>query len=181
MRNVLQFGIVLNNCTIMWWDIILAVFAVGCLFIGLIGAVLPLPGPPLSFVGFLILHTTRFAEFSSTLLWGLGIVTLLVTLLDYFIPIWGLKKFGGSKAGVWGSTIGLLVGMFLGPFGIFLGAFFGGLAGELLAGQDSRTATRAAAGSFAGFLLGVGLKVGLCGMMLWYSGAALIQYLQSGS
>ena len=33
---------------------------------------------------------------------------------------------GGSKAGVWGSTIGLVAGLFLGPWGIVLGPFVWG-------------------------------------------------------
>ncbi|MEZ4941291.1 MAG: DUF456 domain-containing protein [Saprospiraceae bacterium] len=164
----------------MWLDILLTIIAGLCLLIGLIGAVLPMPGPPLSFAGFLLLHSTRFADFPGSLLWGLGLATLAVTLLDYYVPVWGLKKFGGTRAGVWGSTLGLLVGMFLGPAGIFIGAFGGGLLGELLAGQDSRTATRAALGSFVGFLLGIGLKLALCGVMLWYAGAALVQYAGAG-
>ncbi|TNE56658.1 MAG: DUF456 domain-containing protein [Bacteroidetes bacterium] len=164
----------------MWWDIFLALVAFACLFIGFIGAILPLPGPPLSYVGLLLLHATRFADYSSGLLWGLGLATLVVVMLDYYIPIWGLKKFGGSRAGIWGSTIGLVVGMFLGPAGVFIGAFAGGLLGELAAGRDSRSATRAAAGSFAGFMLGVGLKIALCGLMIWYAGSAMAQYTLAG-
>jgi uncharacterized protein YqgC (DUF456 family) len=165
----------------MWFDILLAILALGCLLIGLLGAILPLPGPPLSFVGLLLLHATRFADFPGGLLWGLGLATLAVTALDYYVPIWGLKRFGGTKAGVWGSTLGLVIGMFLGPIGIFIGAFAGGFLGEVLVGQDSRTAVKAASGSFVGFLLGIGLKLALCGMMLWYAGAEFFQYLQAGS
>ena len=99
-------------------DILLSILAIACLLIGLIGSLLPLPGPPLSFLGMLFLQATSFVDFSSQLLWTLGIATVVVTVLDYFVPIWGLKKFGGSKAGIWGSTIGLLIGMFMGPLGI---------------------------------------------------------------
>lgn len=155
-------------------DIILSVLAVICLLVGLVGAVLPLPGPPLSFVGLLLLHFSRFAEFDTATLWTMGIATALVTVLDYTVPMWGVKKFGGSKAGMWGSTIGLLIGMLLGPLGIFIGAFLGALAGELLVGRDSRQATTAAIGSFIGFLFGVVLKVALCVIMIWYAVAAVM-------
>lgn len=163
----------------MWLDILLAILAVLCLFTGLVGAVLPFPGPPLSFIGLLLLHYTRFADFSGSLLWGLGLATLVVTILDYYVPIWGLKKFGGSRGGIWGSAIGLLIGMFMGPAGIFIGAFLGGLVGELLVGQDTPQAFRAATGSFLGFLLGVGLKLTLCTLMIWYAGAAFFQYVSA--
>jgi uncharacterized protein YqgC (DUF456 family) len=158
----------------LFMDLFLAILAFLCLAVGLLGALLPLPGPPLSFAGMLLLEWTRYADFSSSLLWTLGILTLVVTVVDYYIPIWGIKKFGGSQAGMWGSTIGLLVGMFLGPWGIFIGAFVGGLVGELAAGRDSATATRAAFGSFIGFLFGIVLKVALCGMMIWYAVGAVV-------
>lgn len=155
-------------------DLLLLILAFLCLIIGFLGALLPLPGPPLSFSGLLLLEFSTYADFSSTLLWSLGILTAVVTVVDYYIPIWGLKKFGGSKMGMWGSMIGLLVGMFLGPWGIFIGAFVGGLLGELVAGRDSATATRAAFGSFIGFLFGIVLKVALCGAMIWYAVVAVV-------
>lgn len=157
-------------------DLILLILGLLCLFVGWAGALLPLPGPPLSYVGIWLLQATRFADFSASLLWGLGLATLIVTVLDYVVPAWGVKRFGGSRAGIWGSTLGLVVGMFFGPVGIFVGAFAGALIGELIAGQDSRAATRAAFGSFVGFLFGVGLKLILCTMMLWYAGKALWVY-----
>ena len=42
-------------------------------------------------------------------------VTILVLIIENIMPIWLTKKFGGSKQGIWGSTIGLLVGMFFIP------------------------------------------------------------------
>lgn len=155
-------------------DIVLAILAAICLITGLVGAVLPLPGPPLSYLGIWLLEWSSYADFSGGLLWALGLATIAVTVLDYVVPLWGVKKFGGSKAGAWGSTIGLIVGMFFGPLGIFIGAFVGALAGELAAGRNSRQATRAAFGSFIGFLLGTGLKLVLCGLMIWYALAAVL-------
>lgn len=158
----------------MAWDIILLILAIGCLVVGFIGAVLPLPGPPLSYLGLWLLEASRFADFSAGVLWGLGAATIVVTALDYVVPMWGVKRFGGGRGGAWGSTIGLLIGMFFGPLGIFIGAFLGALLGELAAGQDSAAALRAAFGSFVGFIFGVGLKLTLCGVMIWYAGAALL-------
>ena len=157
-------------------DIVLLIVAIICLLVGLAGAVLPLPGPPLSFIGLLILHYTKFADFTENLLWILGILTLVVTLLDYYVPILGIKKFGGTKYGTWGSTLGLIIGMFFGPFGIFIGAFAGALAGELYAGSTSAQATKAAFGSFLGFMVGIVLKIVLCVVMLWYAGKEIWQY-----
>lgn len=155
-------------------DILLISFGSLALIIGLIGSVLPLPGPPLSLLGLLLIHWSSKADFDGGLLWTLAILTLIVTVLDYLVPMWGVKRFGGSRAGMWGSTIGLLVGLFGGPFGIFIGAFVGGLVGELMVGKDTSTATRAAFGSFIGFLFGVLLKVILCVVMIWYAVMSLV-------
>jgi uncharacterized protein YqgC (DUF456 family) len=34
----------------------------------------------------------QIADFSSTLLITLAVVTIVVTLLDYVVPVWGTKK-----------------------------------------------------------------------------------------
>lgn len=158
----------------MAFDIILIIFGFLCLVIGLAGSILPLPGPPLSFLGLLLIHWSGNVDFTNKLLWTLGLLTILVAIIDLLVPMWGVKRFGGSKFGIWGSTIGLILGLFGGPWGIFIGAFFGGLAGELLAGRDTPTAMKAAFGSFVGFLFGVLLKLVLCVIMIWHAIAAFI-------
>ncbi len=149
-------------------DIILVILATLCLIVGLIGAVLPLPGPPLSFVGLILLHISKYAQFDKKLLVLMGLATVAVTIIDYYVPIWGTKKFGGSKYGSWGSTIGMIIGMFFfPPLGIFIGAFLGALAGELYNGAESNVAFKAAIGSFVGFLAGIVIKVALCILMIY--------------
>jgi uncharacterized protein len=154
-------------------DIFLAIIAAICLIVGLIGAVLPLPGPPLTFIGLLILHFTKYAEFDQKTLWGFGLATLAVTIIDYYVPIWGTKKFGGTKYGMWGSTLGLVVGMFFGPIGIFVGAFIGAMGGELIGGSNSEKAFKAAIGSFVGFVAGIVMKVALCLIMIYQAVVAV--------
>ena len=80
--------------------------------------------------------------------------------MDYFIPLIGAKKFGGTKSGIIGATLGLLAGLlFLGPLGIFLGSFLGAFTGELIHDPiNKRKALLAATGSLIGFLTGVFLK-----------------------
>ncbi|MBP1676884.1 MAG: rane protein [Bacteroidetes bacterium] len=150
-------------------DVFLIILAGFFVLTGLLGSVLPvLPGPPLSYIGLLLLHFTDKYQFSmSFLLWWLAVV-VVVQVLDYVIPIWGTKKFGGSKNGVWGSTIGLVVGLFLGPFGIILGPFAGAFVGEMLANKDVKTALKAAFGSFVGFLLGTVAKLVVSGFAIYY-------------
>jgi uncharacterized protein len=152
-------------------DYVLLVFSFFLILIGIIGCILPvIPGPPLSFLGILLVHFTKFAHFGTKTLLILGTLALVVTILDFVVPVWGTKKFGGTRAGVWGSTIGLIVGIIifpmlgivLGPFGligILAGPFFGALIGELIHGQKSEKAMVAAIGSFIGFLTGTFMKL----------------------
>ncbi len=142
-------------------DYFLLVLSILLIITGLLGCVLPvLPGPPFSFLGLLLLHFTKFADFTVTLLIVTAVLAIIVTVLDYVVPIWGTKKFGGSKAGQWGATIGMIIGMiFLGPLGLIFGPLVGAIIGELIKGTESRQALRAGFGAFIGFLLGVGLKL----------------------
>ena len=136
---------------------------------GLAGCILPfLPGPPLCFIALLLQQLRDDPPFSSGFLWLWAGIALAVTLLDYVIPVYGTKKFGGTTYGVWGSTIGLLVGLFVGPLGIIIGPFVGAFVGELLANTNSKQALRAAFGSFVGFLFGTLLKLVTCLVMIWY-------------
>jgi uncharacterized protein len=131
-----------------------------CIITGIAGSILPvLPGPPISFAGMLLLQLTNNPPFTTNQLIFWGVVVAAVTLLDYFIPVWGTKKFGGSKYGTWGSTIGLIFGLFLGPAGIIAGPFLGALIGELIGGKDSQSALKSAFGSFIGFLAGTVVKL----------------------
>lgn len=151
-------------------DILLIVL--GSIFIisGILGCVLPIiPGPPLSYVGLLFLHFTARYQFSSKFLITWAIITTVVYALDYLIPAWGTKKFGGSNRGVWGSIIGLVIGLFFfPPFGIIIGPFLGAVIGELTAGKESGAALKSGFGSFMGFLAGTLLKLITSGMMTWY-------------
>ncbi len=157
-------------------DIVLLILGIAALLLGTLGAVLPLPGPPLSFAGLLLIHATRFAQFPATTLWTLGIITAAVLVLDYYIPILGAKKLGGSNYGSWGSAIGMLAGLFLGPIGLFIGAFVGALIGELVYGNAFNASLRAATGTFLGFAVGIIMKITLCSVMIFYAAKAIWDY-----
>jgi uncharacterized protein YqgC (DUF456 family) len=138
---------------------------------GLIGCILPvLPGPLLSFLSLLILSMARsWTPFSPGFLITLGVLTGIVFLLDYLIPLVGAKRYGASRFGLWGSVMGMLIGIFLfPPFGLFVGGFLGAVIGELFSGKTGDHAFRAGVGVFVGNVLATGLKLGLCGVILFY-------------
>ena len=147
-------------------DILLIILGLVCIFVGLVGCFLPIiPGPPISFLGLLLVHWTERAELESNTLWLWAGVTVAVTALDYVIPIWGTKKFGGTKRGMWGSTIGLVIGLFFAPFGIIIGPFVGAFLGEMSASPDTNKALKSAFGAFLGFVAGTLLKLIASGWM----------------
>ena len=144
------------------------------MILGIAGCLLPvLPGPPLSYLGLIAIHLTSKIDFSSKFLISWGIITILVSILDYVIPIWGTKYFGGSKYGIWGSMAGLLAGLFFPPLGLIIGPFIGAVAGEMVAG-NKQNALKSGFGSFIGFLAGTIVKLLVSLVMLYYFITALI-------
>ena len=142
-------------------DIFLLFLGFFFILLGIIGSFLPvLPGPITGWIGLLILHLTEVIPMDWTFL-GITLgVAILIWGLDYVIPAWGTKKFGGSKYGIWGTVFGLIIGiLFLGPLGIIIGPFAGAFVGEMIHDStDSSRAVKAAFGSFIGFMLSTGLK-----------------------
>ena len=141
-------------------DLLLVFIAALFIVLGIIGSFLPiLPGPITSWIGLLILHFTDAIPMN----WPFLIITLIVAIfiwfLDYIIPAMGTKRFGVSKYGMIGTSIGLIVGLLSPiPFGIIIGPFIGALIGELINKSDSQTALKAAFGSFLGFLTSTFIK-----------------------
>ena len=156
-------------------DILLIILGAVCLLAGIVGCVLPvLPGVPLAYIGMLLLQLTDRVQFTWQFLVIWAVVVVIVQALDYFVPAWGTKRFGGSKWGVWGSTIGMLVGLFFGVWGIILGPFIGAVVFELIDGKNTRATLRAGWGSFVGLMTGTILKLICCGLMTYYFIAALV-------
>lgn len=143
-------------------EIVLLVLGLLCVIIGILGSFLPvLPGPPISWLGLLLLYLTPSVPDNWWFLVITAVIALAITALDYWFPVIGTKKFGGSRAGMIGTTIGLVVAIFfpvLGIFGIVIWPFIGALVGELTNNSNREGAVKAAFGSFLGFLTGTFLK-----------------------
>lgn len=150
-------------------DVVFLVLGIVCLLVGIIGCIVPaLPGPPLSYIGLLLLEGTKYADYSLTLLIVLAVLVIVVTIVDNLVPIYMTKKFGGSKWGIWGATIGLLIGLFGGIVGTIIGPFIGALIFELIAGTKSNSAFKSASGTFIGFFFGIGGKLIVSGIITYY-------------
>ncbi len=126
-----------------------------CCLVGIVGSFLPvLPGPPLAWLGILLLYIVPETTISAQLLWVTLAISLIIIVLDYVIPILGIKQFGGSKYGMYGAAIGLVVGLFTPvPLGIILFSFLGAYLAEVFISRlETSLALRAAFGSLIGLL-----------------------------
>ena len=146
--------------------IFLLILAFLFMLIGIIGCIVPgLPGTPIAYAGLWIAQASDRIDFSWQFLLVWGIVVVIISVLDYIVPAWGTKHYGGSKWGVWGSTLGVIVGLFFGAVGVILGPLVGAILGELISGKQLNQALKAGWGSFIGILFGTILKLTACGLM----------------
>ncbi|MEA3447125.1 MAG: DUF456 domain-containing protein [Bacteroidota bacterium] len=174
----------------MFLEIFLITLASILMIVGLLGCILPvIPGPPISWIGILLLHLTERVQFSLEFLIIWLVIAVSITIIDNIIPIYGTKRAGGSKWGVSGAVIGLIIGLFFGPLGIIIGPFLGALAGELLyfntqehkhdnipktSAEKNKRALISALGSFLGLMVGIVLKLIVSGILTFKFVKALI-------
>lgn len=160
-------------------DIVLTIGGAVLMILGIVGCILPvLPGVVFNYAGLLCLHFTSYAEFSLTFLIGWALVVVAVEVLDYVVPIWGTKTFGGGKKGAIGCTVGIVAGIFFfPPFGLLIFPFVGAVLGELLDDRNGKEALKAGFGAFVGFLAGtiVQLVVALI-MTAWFVKEVITAY-----
>ncbi|EIT85181.1 Conserved membrane protein YqgC [Fictibacillus macauensis ZFHKF-1] len=147
-----------------------------CFVLSFVAFVYPiLPGALFLVLGFVLYGWIySFHVFTPTLLIIEGISLISLFLVDYASNLYGIKKFGGSKAAAWGSTLGLLIGPFVIPgIGLIIGPFAGAVIGQLITGKQSvGQAIKVGIGSVLGFLGGTVVKallhVFMIGIFLFY-------------
>ena len=146
--------------------IILAILA-GVL--GIAGSILPgLPGTPISWVGLLLLYIWGPEEMPMKTLIIWGVVTILVSVIDYVVPMYFTKMTGGSKYAERGAVMGMIIGIVFTPIGMILGSFLGAFLMELhKVNKTPAEALKIAFGSFLGFITGTGLKTIVSVLILW--------------
>ncbi|MBO5890861.1 MAG: DUF456 domain-containing protein [Alistipes sp.] len=138
--------------------------------IGLLGVILPvLPGTLLSFGGMLCAYFVQGSTITMTQLVVCGVLSIIVIILDYFLPGYFTKLFGGTKAGITGATIGTFVGLLFGIPGIILGPFAGAVIGEMVGSKATfDNAINIGLGSMLSFLVGSGIKLIVGVYMMFY-------------
>lgn len=147
--------------------LLIIAFLVGV--IGLLGVIVPvLPGTLFSYIGFLCAYFVAGSTITMTQIVVCGVLSLAVILLDYILPGYFTKLFGGTKSGITGATIGTLVGFLFGLPGILLGPFFGAVIGEMVGGNAALDkAVAIGFGSLLSFLVGSGVKL-IVGLYMVY-------------
>jgi hypothetical protein len=152
-------------------EIAIIVLSALLIIVGIIGSLVPvLPGPPIGFSGLLILSLLTSYTFTTAELVVVGVLTGLVTVLDYVIQIYGVKKYGGGKMAINGTVVGFIVGLLFGPLGMILGPFLGAYGGALIEKgktENQSPPIKIALGAFLGFLGGTVLKMALCFYMAY--------------
>ncbi|QFG01181.1 DUF456 family protein [Psychrobacillus glaciei] len=150
---------------IIGWILIVASFMVA--FIGTFYPIIP----SVVFMVFGYIIYGLFFSFAE-LNWLFWVIQLLFVVLlfsaDMAANAFGVKKFGGTKAGMWGSTIGLIVGPFVIPVaGILLGPFLGAVLAELIFTRKGlKQAIKSGIGSLVGFLTSSVVKIIILTVML---------------
>ncbi|WNB93520.1 DUF456 family protein [Bacillus sp. NEB1478] len=117
---------------ILYWILIALAFVIS--FIALIYPILP---GVLFLAGGFLIYGFAFSFDPFTPLFIIIQVLLFISLfvIDYAGNAYAIKKKGGSKAAMWGSTIGLLVGPLVIPIpvaNIIIGPFLGAVLAELI-------------------------------------------------
>lgn len=156
---------------LFWWATALVLMA-----IGLIGTVLPVfPGTAL-ILGAAVLHRWMLGPEKSVGWWTIGGLVLL-TLLSYGIDfaggVFGARRFGATRWGMFGALLGAIVGIFFSLPGLILGPIVGAIVGELIGGKRLVDAGRAGWGTLLGNLAALLGKLGIAfGMVCWFLVAA---------
>jgi hypothetical protein len=131
------------------------------LFIGLAGCILPvIPGPIISLIGLFFFHFFTSYKIGFNMLFLFVVLVIFITILDYWLQLYGVQRFGGGKKAIYGTFFGLLIGIFLfPPFGILFGPLTGAFFGSLMEKKNTSETIKITLGAFLGFIVGAVFKL----------------------
>ena len=134
-------------------DVLGWILVIVLLLVGMGGAIFPILPGALAIYGAFFVYGLFFS-FEPFGFWFWSIQTIIVIVLfvaDYAVSAWGVKRYGGSRGSVIGSTIGVILGPFVIPaFGLVIGPFLGAMFGEVIAGSSLERSFKAAVGAVVG-------------------------------
>lgn len=136
--------------------------AVALMLVGLVGTMFPvIPSVILIYCGYIVYGLgTGWRDYGLTTMIVFGLITVLTQVVDYLAGALGASRYGGSKAGVWGSIIGAVLGViFFNVIGLIVGTFGGAVVGELASRRPMEEAVRSGWGAFLGFIGGSLFKI----------------------
>ena len=150
-------------------EVALSIVAIVLAILGVIGCILPIvPGVIISYGGLVCLYFCPSAEISLSQIIIYGIVALVLTIVDFLLPSYFSKKFGGSKAGQLGATLGLIAGVLscgiltpiVGLVAVIVCPCVGAIIGEIIHDKSDREkAIKVGLGTFISFFVGTIMKL----------------------
>lgn len=151
-------------------NILITILSILLILAGLIGIIIPiLPGSVLIFLGVLLFGLFTETIAVSTLV-ILGILIVALSIINYLIGLWGIKKMGATKYGTWGGIIGIIIGLVFSPFGlvsIFLCPILGTIIGEIIGGKKLLESAKVSLGHLIGYFLALILEFTLASYMIY--------------
>lgn len=152
-----MIGAVTVDYSVFLWILIISLF-----LLSFIGIVVPIiPGVWLLWGGFLTYHFFINPNQLTILFWiSMLLFTIILLGADFYINVFFVDQFGGSRGSMWGALIGMFVGLFVyPPIGLLLVPLLIVFFIELTVHGSVKRSFYVSIGTLAGFLSSAVAKV----------------------
>lgn len=161
---------------------IIIIICIVLLLLGILGCFIPvIPGPPLAYAALLLVSIFTDYKFEDSFLVQWAGIVIAVTVADFWLQVYGVKKFGGTKKAINGTMIGLFVGILVPiPLGFIIGPFAGAFIGAYMYEKDDMfKVLKIASGALIGFIGGLVLKLVVCAYLIYEFFLIITPYFES--
>lgn len=161
---------------------IIIIICIVLLLLGILGCFIPvIPGPPLAYAALLLVSIFTDYKFEDSFLLQWAGIVIAVTVADFWLQVYGVKKFGGTKKAINGTMIGLFVGILVPiPLGFIIGPFAGAFIGAYMYEKDDMfKVLKIASGALIGFIGGLVLKLVVCVYLIYKFFLIITPYFES--
>ena len=161
---------------------IIIIICIVLLLLGILGCFIPvIPGPPLAYAALLLVSIFTDYKFEDSFLVQWAGIVIAVTVADFWLQVYGVKKFGGTKKAINGTMIGLFVGILVPiPLGFIIGPFTGAFIGAYMDEKDDMfKVLKIASGALIGFIGGLVLKLVVCVYLIYEFCLIITPYFES--